>query len=257
MSFLFKGKKPEPVQPEFSTMYDPFKSSREALNTFLTSQVGKPGPAYTAPRVAPTGPLEDKSLEIGKAYGDRPATGGNFSAASDEIKKTLSGDYDPSSSPYYQAVKAEAERNLDKTNERIADTTAGGRTYFSGLRQQMEGEAARDVNIDLNKTLAALSENERARRLQAVPLALQADNYEGDAAYNQAVGLQDIGQLPRSLDQAALDAAYEQFVMANYEYPLNIAQLASGPSQQEPIFIQTGYTRRKPSLGAQTLAQLS
>lgn len=255
---LFKSKKSEPApQPGFETMYDPFRSSREALNNYLTSNIGKSGPKYGKERVAGLAPLEEKSLDAGAAYAEKPTTGANYAAASQEIQRTLSGEYDPSTSPYYQAVKAEAERNLEKTNERIKHSTSGGRRFFSGLREQLESEAATDVNIDLNKTLGTLAENERGRMMQAIPYGLAAEKQEDDAYFNKATGLQQIGALPRELRQADLDAMYDEFVNSEYNFPLNIAQLASGPGQQEPIFVQTGYTRRQPSFTSQLLSLFS
>ena len=105
---LFRSKKSEAVAPQIETAYDPFGSTRSKLNTFLSDRIGQKGPLYTGDRVAPVSGLEQKSIDIAEKAADRPATGANYSLASEEIKKTLSGDYDPSTSPYYQAVKAEA-----------------------------------------------------------------------------------------------------------------------------------------------------
>jgi uncharacterized protein YidB (DUF937 family) len=241
MSGLFGSKKSSAESPNLQTFYDPFKSTREAVNSWLTEQTGKTGPTYEGERVAPMTELEQASQDWGKTYAEQPATGESLALAQDEIKKTLSGDYDPSTSPYYQAVKAEAERNLDKTNKTIAGNSTMGRRYFSGARVKAQADAATDTNIALNKEMGAMAERERQNRLAAVPQAAALDEQETNAAAKKAMNLQTIGALPRELQQALMDAAYQEWMAANYDYPLNIAQIGSGLAAREPTWVQQGY----------------
>lgn len=258
MSGLFKSKpSSQPQGPSFDTLYDPFSSTREALNGYLTSQIGQPGPQYTGDRVAPIAPLEQKSLDSAAKYADQPTTTPTLGFAADEIKKTLSGDYDPSTSPYYQAVKAEAARNLDITQNQIKDSAAGAGRYYSGARIKAQADASANVNNQLNTTLGAIAQQERQNRLNVLPQALAVDQQTTDAEAKKAQVLQTIGSLPRELQQAMLDAMYQEFQQSNYEYPLNIAQLASGPSQQQPIFVQKGFTPAQPSITSKVLSLLS
>lgn len=248
MSGLFSSKKSSgPQGPTFDKIYDPFASSRAALNDFLTKEVGKPGPAYTGDRVAPASAIEQKSLEAANRYAEAPATSPTLGLAADEIKKTLSGDYDPSTSPYYQAVKAEAARNLEITNDRIKDASAGAGRYYSGARIKAQADAAANVNNQLNTTLGSIAQQERQNRLGVIPQALALDEQQSLAEAKKAQALQTIGALPRELQQAMLDALYQEFQQQFYEYPLNIAGLAAGPAQQQPIFVQQGYSAGQPS----------
>ena len=257
MSGLFSSKKSQQQGPQFEKLYDPFESSRGALNSYLTENIGKKGPTYAGERVAPLSGLEEQSLDYADRYANQPLKGQSMQLAEDEIKKTLSGDYDPSTSTYYQAVKAEAERNLEDTQSRIADKAGGGGRYFGGARLRAQGNAARDTGISLNKTLGEMSERERERRFQAVPQALAVDSAVTGEAAKRAQTLQAIGALPREIQQAFLDAIYQEFLLSEYEYPLNIAQIAGGPAQREPIFVQQGYGQQKPAIGQQILSLLS
>lgn len=254
MSGLFKSKKAEPASPSYDTLYDPFKSSREKLNSFLTDKIGKPGPAYEGERVAPASDIEKQGLEAAQRYADQPAASQSLGYAEEEIKKTLSGDYDPSTSPYYQAVKAEAERNLQKTQKNIADQAAGGRRYFSGARLKAQANAAVDTNIGLDKTLGQLAENERQRMIQVLPQALATDSAVSQAEAKKSANLQQLGALPRELQQALNDAVYQQFLLSEYDYPLNIAQLSAGLATQQPIFVQQGYTQPQASTAARFMS---
>lgn len=254
---LFKSKKSsEPTGPQFEVLYDPFAGSRGKLNTYLEEQIGKPGPKYEGERVAPITDLEQKTIEKASSIADRPEKGQSLLLAEDEIKKTLSGEYDPSTSPFYQAVKAESERNFEQTKERIGDAAAGGRRYFSGARLKATADAATDSQIALDKMLGSLAENERQNRLNVIPQALSAESQAQNQPLKQALALQEIGALPRELQQAVLDAMYEEFILSEYEYPLNIAQLASGPAQQEPIFVQQGYGQTQPSIASRIVSFL-
>ena len=252
MSGLFGGGKKssgEAQAPSLQTFYDPFKTTREAVNTWLTEQTGKQGPTYSGDRVAPMTDIEKASQDSAAKYAAQPATGESLSLAQDEIKKTLSGEYDPSTSPYYQAVKAEAERNLADTNKQIADKSTMGRRYFSGSRVKAQADATSDVNIALNKELGAMSERERQNRLAAVPQAAAIDAQASNAEAKKAANLQTIGALPRELQQALMDAAYQEWMAANYDYPLNIAQIGSGLAAREPTWVQQGY-QTQPSSSA-------
>lgn len=242
MSGLFGSKKSSSQSPTLETFYDPFASTRAAVNTWLTDQTGKAGPDYTGERVAPMSELEEASQLWGQEYAKAPATGESLSLAQDEIKKTLTGDYDPSTSPYYQAVKAEAEKNLADTNKTIADNASAGRRYFSGARLKAQADAAADTNIALNKELGALAEKERQNRLAVIPQAAALDEQESNAAAKKALNLQSIGALPRELQQSLMDAAYQEWMAANYEWPMNIAQIGAGLAAREPTWVQSGYS---------------
>lgn len=234
---LFRSKKGQETTPQFQTVYDPFSGVRGKLSSYLEGQVGKPGPSYPGEFVAPASEAEEESLGFLEGIPKKPFTGESFRLAKEEVQKTLSGDYDPSKSPFYQAVKAEAGRNLEKTQEGIAQNRALGRRFFSGSTVAEQGRAATDVNIALDRLLGELSETERGRRLQAVPVAAGLERYEEAAPFERARQFQSLGALPRELKQASLDAAYREWLRSQVEYPFNIAQLSSGLAAREPHMI--------------------
>lgn len=246
MSGLFKSKKSNTQSgPSFETLYDPFAGVRSKVAGWLESQVGQAGPTYTGERVAAPSDIESAGLDWAREYATSPVNTPNLSAAQKEINKTLSGEYDPSTSAYYQAIKAESQRNLEKQNEYIKSNASGGRRYFSGARLKAQSDAAADVNTSLNTTMGQLAENERQRMMQAVPLAVSVEDYIQNAPAKKSATLQTLGALPRELEQAYLDAIYQEWMQSNYEWPLNIAQLSSGLASQEPIFYQTGYSANR------------
>jgi hypothetical protein len=240
-SSLFGGKKESndnsQQQAGLQTQYDPFASTRGALNTWLTDQVGKTGPQYTGDRVAPMSDQEKGSLTKLDQYNNYdPSNDKTFNLSRDEINKTLSGDYDPSTSPYYQAVKAQAALNMQDTNRSIDAESAKAGRYYGGANTYSKGRANAEMTNNLNNTLGTIAQQERQNRLTVLPQALASTSFAQNVPLQQAQADQQLGQLPRQLGQANLDATYQQWVNSNYDWPLNIAQLSTGPSTQQPIF---------------------
>jgi len=249
MSGLFDSKK---TTPEVSIVADPYGDVRNKLTKWLSEKIGQPGEQYTGELVAPSTAQEKQSLTSLDQYANR-TTPETTTMARNELTKTLGGEYDPASSPYYQAVKAEAARNLADTQRNISSNAAGGGRYWSGARLGQQGEAATDVNNALNTLMGQLAETERARRLQAVPLAQQMGMEEQEEPLKTATALQGLGGLERTLAQAQNDAAYNEWLRSTQEYPLNIAQLAAGV-QQAPLY---GEVTESPSTFMKMLGEVS
>jgi len=236
MSNFFQSKR---TTPEYDVAMDPYGPVRNKLVGWLSGIIGQPAEQYSGEFVAPMSEEEELSLEKVGEYGaaELPDI---FTAGREEISKTLSGGYDPTTSPYYQAVKAEAARNLGDVQEDISSRAAGGGRYWSGARLGEQQEASTDVALGLNRLLGELSETERERKFRAAPLAGEFAKYEEEFPLRQAGALQTFGSLPRLIQQARDEAVYREWLRATQEYPLNVGQLAAGV-QQEPYYAQVGY----------------
>lgn len=249
MSFLFESKKQE---PEVKEVADPYKGIREKTTSWLEGQVGKPGPSYGGELVAPMSDYENQSLGWLKDY----AAGGpseTRTLAQNEVKKTLTGGYDPTTSPYYQAVKAEASQNLKDTQKSISDEAAGGGRYWTGARLGVQGKATTDTTNKLNEVIGSLVDQERNRMTGILPMADQLANEEEQAPLQKAQALQTYGALPRNIQQAYDTALLQEWTKSNYDYPLQIGSMAAGV-QQPPTYAQVGYS---PSPMSQLASWLS
>ena len=249
MSKLFESKK---ETPEVTAVADPYKGIRDSVTGWLQGQVGKAGPSYGGELTAPMSPYEEQSLGWLKDYS---AAGPSETRknATNEVNKTLTGGYDPTTSPYYQAVKAEAAANLKDTQKGIADEAAGGGRYWSGARLGVQGKAATDTTNKLNEVIGSLADQERNRMTSVLPMADQLATEEENAPLNKANALQTYGALPRNIQQAYDTALLQEWTKANYDYPLSIGSMASGV-QQAPVYAQSGYS---PSVGSQLASWLS
>ena len=159
MSKLFESKK---TTPEVAVVADPYKGIRDKVTRWLEGQVGQPGPSYPGEVTAPMSTQEEQSLGWLKDYTDAGPSE-TRTLAQNEVKKTLTGGYDPTTSPYYQAVKAEAAQNLKDTQKGIADEAAGGGRYWSGARLGVQGRATTDTTNKLNEVIGSLADQERNR----------------------------------------------------------------------------------------------
>lgn len=233
---------------------DPYGSVRNDLNSWLTGDkgIGKSGPKYTGEQVAEMSDQEKQSLgKLSDYSGYNTANDQTFQNAKAEINKTLTNQYDPTTSPYYQAVKAQAAKNLAETKKSIASEAGGGGRFYSGARLKAQGNADTDVTNSLNTMLGKMSEDERQRRLDAATTAQKMSQYESQIPLQQAQALQTLGALPRTIQQAKDQAALEDWLRSEYEYPMQVANIAAGV-QQAPM-----YQQNKAGLGYQALSGIA
>jgi len=242
------GKKDQSLE----TVADPYKSVREPYLDWLKSQIGQPGQSYTGQMVAPTTPQENQSLQYLQQYGNTSqAENPTFKNANKVVNDTLTGRFDPTTSPYYQAVKAESARNLKKNQETIASNSAGLGNVFTGGRVKEQGEAATASTLNLNKILGELAMQERQNQLSVIPQALGISDTLTNEPLAKTAAFQQFGALPREIEQAKNTAAYNEWLRSQVEYPMQIAQMASG-TQQAPV-----YQQPTPSLIEQLLSGIS
>lgn len=228
---------------------DPYGQTRNAYLDWLNPQIGQPGKKYEGELVAPMSEQENKSFDFLRKYGEQ-GFGDTFNQAKGEISKTLTNQYDPSTSPYYQAVKAQAASNLADTQKNIASNAAGGGRYWSGARLKAQGKAATDSEMGLNTLLGQLSQQERQNMLSVLPLASQMGQAEQQLPLEQAAAYQQLGALPRSIQQTLDQGNYNEWLRSEVDYPLQIAALAAN-AQTPPT-----YQQKSPSVGDQLLGTL-
>lgn len=222
--------------PGVSTVADPYGSVREPFLRYITGEIGKPGPSYTGEVTAPMSAQEKASLGKVDEYANT-GFGDTFKAGNKQIQDTLNGNYDPSTSAYYQAVKAKSAQNLADTQRNIASNSAGAGRYFTGSRIKQQARAANDSALNLDVILGQQAENERQRQISVLPQALAYGQAEQQLPLAQANALQTYGALPRMLQQNTDDVNLSQWNKANYDYPLSILQLIAGV-QSPPVYQQ-------------------
>jgi hypothetical protein len=94
-----------------------------------------------------------------------------YQGAAGELERTLSGDYDPVGSQYYQSYRTAVMRELQEAKDRLANEKAASEKLFGGGMNTESRELEEGAVGDLAVILGQMFENERNRKLQAVPLA--------------------------------------------------------------------------------------
>ena len=217
---------------------DPYKGVREAYLNWLTPEIGKPGKSYEGELVAPLSDQESKSFDFLRQYGEGGLKASpTFQQGKAEISKTLTDQYNPATSPYYQAVKAQANFNLQDTQKEIANQAAGGGRYWAGARLKSQQEAASASDRGLNLVMGEAAERERDRMTSVIPQAFQYGQAEAQEPLQQAEAYQSLGGLPRAVQQMLDSANYNEWLRSQVDYPMQIAGMAGG-TQQAPLYQQ-------------------
>lgn len=230
------------------TAADPYAQIRKPYMNWLEGQIGQPGQSYSGQMVAPLSSPEASSFDWLRQYGEgSQAQDPTFQKARSVVDKTLTDKYDPATSPYYQAVKAEASRNLADTQKNIMSQAGGTGNVWTGGRLKEQGEAATASNIGLNRVLGELALQERQNQLSVIPQALGMSQTLAQEPLAKASAFQQFGALPREIEQAMNTAKYNEWIRSQVEYPMQIASMAGG-TQQAPI-----YREPTPGIGQQLL----
>lgn len=230
MGMSWKLSKPKTMGVE--VVADPYKDVREPLINYLKGEIGKTGPQYDGERVAGMTDQEKQSVTALNQYANRQPS--QLRQIGTQFAEAVMGG-DPSASPAYQAMKAAAKQNMAELQSNVADVYSGKGGYYSGARREKQAEEATNVTLALNQMLGQLYESGQNRAASLLPTVMSMAQDEENAPLQTAAALQQFGALPRALEQALMDANYEEWVRSNYDYPLQIATLA-GNIQQAPMY---------------------
>lgn len=174
----------------------------KSLADFVKKYIGnfEPGAAYSgmSTLTSPTS-QESKGLNILDEYLNLP-TNENLSSASNIIKKTLAGDYDPYSSNYYKQMRQGLEKEKAQSISEAKRTAAkyGYRTS-SGENNRLS-QVSENNYTKVADLLASVQENERAKQLAIIPYATQVSDAQNLEMLNKVGASQQYGSLARMLE---------------------------------------------------------
>ena len=220
------------VQPQFFDLRnEDTKRVQSSLANFITQYLPnfKPGQPFGGPLVAPISPFETQGLGFLQKFLDQPSTSPIFGAGATNLTNTLSGGFDPNTSQYYQALRDTAQFNrgraVDQTN---ADLASQGR-FFSTDRARQVGDINAQTGNYLNQVLADLANQERNRATSLIPAALQYEQYGQEIPLRRATAAATLGALPRTINQAELEAQYNEFRRQQAEKALPLGAAGGFP----------------------------
>lgn len=261
MGIFTKKEKSKLVIPEsFSGAGEYRKKLAEAAKPKALQRIELAGEEYKGPLVAALSEFEETGLQGLKDFlgSPLPTEGTLYKSAADEIEKTLRGEYDPAESEYYQAYRTGVMRELEEAKDRLAARASSGDKFFGGGRIATEGELEESAVGDLALISAQLAEAERERRLTAVPRALELAEYEEKAPLTRVEASQLYGQLPRLIEQAEMDAEYQEWVRSLNDLGIAL-DTATGLATYQPggTMVTTGGGSKDWVKDAATIAQIA
>lgn len=227
------------------TMPDYQRKLIEQLSDWASTNLTKfnPGEAYSGKYTASASPFEKTGMDILSKYLSGPGTGGLFGQAEKQVSDTLFGKYaDPNTSPFIQAMSKLSSKNYKELIDK-ARARAGSRgAYYTTKSMEEESKIGGNVMDQLNALIEQFSQNERQNMLNSVSTAANLDKYKNiDIPGSKLSAAFGYGALPRTLEQADLEAQYNDYKRQRTEMalPLRTAMGVSGlnisPNMVSPI----------------------
>ena len=177
----------------------------------------KPGTPYSGQLTAPMSDLEKKSLSDLTAFSSAPATGDLFGAGKQQILDTLGGKFaDPNSSPFIRSMINLSKMNLQDTIDQSRQGAGARGTFFTTPAMQQESTLRQKSQTGLDAVIGQFIQNERQNQLGAAQTAQSMDEYGNVIApLKKITAEQTLGALPRTIQQADLEAQYQAWLNQN------------------------------------------
>ncbi|HDP36814.1 MAG TPA: hypothetical protein ENN27_02935 [Candidatus Atribacteria bacterium] len=134
-----------------------------------------------------------------------------YRAGESELLKTLQGEYDPYTSPYYQAMREGALREEKEALGRLRRGAQLGGYLYGTPRLNAEAELLAQTQAELAKLLGGMSEAERIRRLSTVPTAIDVGRQIEGIPLESMQAIMSISPILKALEEEPLRFGYEQF----------------------------------------------
>jgi len=160
-----------------------------------------------------------------------------------ELEKTLSGGYDPRTSPYYEGIKQEAAIMKEAGVSGLRRGSQAGGMFNSDTSKRAEGAYTSNMDAQVLSQLGQLFENERQRMTGATGMALNYAKYPQESALQKIMAGMTYGSLPRDIENQKNMATY-QSEMFPYTNQAPIAQnlMNMGSNWYQPQFSTTPST---------------
>lgn len=231
------GSSTKSLEPSWQT------KARKSLTKYAqpgaVERIQRAGETYGGNLVAGLSDTEQLSLEQLNALLASPSVSESslFKAASDELTKTLSGDYDPVSGQYYQAYRNAVMNELQESKDRLASRTSASDQFFGGGRIETEGELEEDAMGSLAQELGRLFEAERTNRLGAASTAAGLAMASQESDLQRIEAGQTLGALPRQLEQAEYDAEYQEWLRSLNDLGISLDTYVGMTTYQPPMAV--------------------
>jgi len=211
------------------------KQAREYLRTSLNTGAT---PYDTSKRVADNPYASEMSSTL-ENYANRSQPE-LYGQAQDVISNSLTGGYDPNTSQYYEGVRQSSDLNLADSLNRY-----GQQQYLTGNLRATPTDTGQarliaENTANLNQTLGQLALQERQNQMQSVNQAMSLGQLQDQFGANTLNAYASISPLLQQIEQAKLDAQYEEFLRQdNYKTDLSKYLMNTPVTYTTPRYRQT------------------
>lgn len=236
--------------------YEGQKEDRKSLATWsmplAQKRLNLAGTPYEGELTAGLSDYEQQGLSDLDKYLKSPNVADSrlYGLAENELDKTLSGaEYDPIGGTYYQAYRNQVMEELQNAKDRLNASTSARDSFFGGGRIAETGNLERGAVNDLSLALGQLFENERTRRLGAVPTAQSFMQFGEQLPLQRIAASQQYGALPREIEQAGLMADYNEWQRQLNDLGIGLDTALQLATLQPAFTSQTWRTNVNPQTG--------
>ena len=171
----------------------------------------------------------------------------------EEIRKTLTGEYDPMTSDYYKSMRKGILGEVEKAQHTLKQKAQQAGMFKSMGRMLEEADVEGQGLSRLQDVAAGLTESERERRFAAAPIAAGFGQYAEEKPLRSLSAISQYAGIPAGFEQADLDRQYQEYLRQKQgeQVPLSLAQ--SYLSSYQPTMMYPQY-ETTPSYLSQGLA---
>jgi len=177
----------------------------------------QPGKGYEGQFTAGMTTPEQMSQDWLMKYLTSPGLGENYQLAADELKKTMTGKYDPFTSEFYKPTRAGMQYEIQDAIDAARRGQGARGTYFQDTSMREENRMRERGMNTLMQILGGMGETERGRRFEAIPQAMALESWAMGEPLRKTEAGQTYGALPRIVEQMDLEAKYKDFLRKQEE----------------------------------------
>lgn len=225
---LFQNKE---IPQDLDTRNPDAKRVQGTLADWITKYLPsyQPGEAYSGKRTAPMSGFENAGMGLLFQYLANPS-GELLGPAAEEVKKTLTNQYDPSTSPFYKSMRDTAMLERKDATDRLNREVGARGKYFSSERVRGQGDIEQRTGNFMQQVLAQMTEAERERKLQAVPQAKSITEAQDAVPLRKITAATSFGSLPRQIEDTDYERLYQDFVRQRQEKQGIVSAAGSFPA---------------------------
>jgi hypothetical protein len=243
MSKMFKSKKPS--VEEVAPPYPEAKDITKQLLGQLGGWAGRLGEAYGGKLVSEMSPEEQLGYQMFQKWTGAPAYTESplYGASRAELQRILGGEYlkEPTEA-YRQLRRTVLEEELPEAQAQLRRALAMRGTFYSGAAAQGEQDVVKDAMNRLAQYRANELLRERERMAAAVPMGMQLARTEAYEPLERVQAIMAAGAFPRELEQAQLQAAYNEWLRQRgeaYQFMPTALQMGTTPGIGLPTYTYT------------------